>query len=696
MSSRPTASRAPVARRMPARGILVAAALVAVVVVVPAALFTGAASPLALGDTGALVRWGLPLVRALHDVAMAATVGLLLMAAMIVPEGRRSSRRVTATRYAAGAAAVWFVTACVGLVFSFSDLSSVRIGDPRFFEQFTTFLWQLDLMRVGAISAGVALVVAAGASFARTRAGMTWLFFLSVFGILPLALAGHAAGSADHDAAVNSLAFHLVGVALWVGGLIALLVLRPLLGKVVAVSVARYSTLAGWCFAFVALSGVLNAAIRVGSFSGLATSYGGLVIGKTVCLLLLGVAGWQQRRAIVDRLRENPGSRAAFARLATVEVVIMSVAIGMATVLARSAPPVAETPPTDADAAFSLTGYYAPPQLTAVRWVTTYRTEWLFTTVAVVAIGLYVAGMVRLHRRGDRWPVLRGVWWCLGWVVFLYAVDGAPGVYGRVVFSMHMTMHMVVSMGAPLLLVLGAPVTLALRTLKPRKDETLGPRELLLAVVHSRYLRVLGNPIVAALIFFLSLIVFYYSPLFELALRTHTGHVLMVTHFMLAGYLFAWVLVGVDPGPPKWAPSLRLVILFATLSFHAFFGVALMTGSSLLAPDFFNALHLPWLTDPLADQQKGGAIAWGIGELPTMLLALLVTLSWIRSDTATARRKDRQAERDDDAELRAYNARLAALAHRDRPESSSAPGAAGDDAAEDTVDHGRGQPTPGG
>ena len=693
MSSRPTAPRAPAATRVPARGILVAAALVAVGTVVPAALFTGAVAPLALGDTGPLVRWGLPLVRALHDVAMAATVGLLLMAAMIVPEGPRSARRVTATRYAAGAASVWFVTACIGLLLSFSDLSSEPIGRPGFFAQFTTFLWQLDLLRVGVISAGIALLVATGASVARTRGGMAWLLVLSLLGILPLALAGHAAGSVDHDAAVNSLGFHLVGVSLWVGGLIALLVLRPLLGRAVGVSVARYSTLAGWCFAFVALSGVLNAVIRVGTWSGLGSTYGGLVIAKTVCLLLLGAAGWQQRRAIVGRLRDNPGSRRAFVRLATVEVVVMSAAIGIGTALARSAPPVAEEPPGNAGPAFALTGYYPPPELTPIRWITTFRVEWLFTTVAVVAIGLYLAGVVRLHRRGDRWSVLRSVWWCFGWLVFLYAVDGAPGVYGRVAFSMHMTMHMVVSMGAPLLLVLGAPITLALRTLTPRKDATLGPREIVLAVVHSRYLRVLGNPIVAALIFFLSLVVFYYSPLFDLALRTHTGHVLMVTHFMLAGYLFAWVLVGVDPGPPKWAPSLRLLVLFATLSFHAFFGVALMTGSTLLAPDFFNALHLPWLTDPLADQQKGGAIAWGIGEFPTMVLALLVTLSWIRSDTATARRKDRQADRDDDAELRAYNQRLAALARGRRP---TAPATGDERAPGDTGSRTRNQPTAGG
>jgi putative copper resistance protein D len=135
----------------------------------------------------------------------------------------------------------------------------------------------------------------------------------------------------------------------------------------------------------------------------------------------------------------------------------------------------------------------------------------------------------------------------------------------------------------------------------------------------------------------------------------------MTTHFLLAGYLFAWVLVGIDPGPRRWSPPLLLVILFGTISFHAFFGVALTTGTTLLAPTFFEGLHLPWTVDLLADQRAGGAVAWGIGELPTLILALLVTLAWVRSDRAESTRVDRQADRDDDAELRAYNAHLGAL-----------------------------------
>jgi cytochrome c oxidase assembly factor CtaG len=135
----------------------------------------------------------------------------------------------------------------------------------------------------------------------------------------------------------------------------------------------------------------------------------------------------------------------------------------------------------------------------------------------------------------------------------------------------------------------------------------------------------------------------------------------MILHFLATGYLFAWVLIGIDPGPKKWPPLMLLVVLFATMSFHAFFGVVMTGSTTLLAPGFFEVIHLPWMTQPLKDQHEAGAIAWGIGEAPTLVLTLLVAVAWVRSDRAETRRTDRQADRDGDAALVAYNAHLAEL-----------------------------------
>ena len=636
---------------------------VVVAVVIPAGLLGGVfAAPVAgLPDPGQIVRWGLPIARAVHDLAAAGTIGLLVVAATIIPEASNTSRRITAARYASASGVVWVVAGLVGLVFSFASISGTRLTDPAFATQLQTFALQIEVLRVAVISSAMAFVVTTGAAIVRRRSAMVALAALGVLAILPLSLAGHAAGSGSHDTAVDSLALHMVSALLWVGGLLALAMLRPLLGTALAVSVQRYSKLAGWCFVAVAASGAANAWIRIGSIGNLASSYGALIILKVVALLALGVAGWQQRSRVVSRIAEDPLAGRLFARLALIELAVMSSAFALGTAISRSEPPVTGTP-LSLDPAFSLTGYPAPAgPLSGSGWLTVWSIDWLWLVVSVLAVALYLIGVRRMRARGDSWPVARTIGWVLGWAIFVWATCGAPGVYGRVLFSVHMLMHMTVSMAAPILMVLAAPATLALRTLTPRPDRTLGPRELLLGLLHSRFLTVIGNPIVAAAIFFGSLVAFYFSPLFELALRTHIGHVLMTTHFLMAGYLFAWVLVGIDPGPRRWPPSLRLVILFVTISFHAFFGVALTTGTSVLAPAFYHALHLPWTVDLLADQRNGGAVAWGLGELPTLILALLVTLVWVRSDAAETTRLDRQADRDDDAELKAYNAHLAAI-----------------------------------
>jgi putative copper resistance protein D len=138
----------------------------------------------------------------------------------------------------------------------------------------------------------------------------------------------------------------------------------------------------------------------------------------------------------------------------------------------------------------------------------------------------------------------------------------------------------------------------------------------------------------------------------------------MNLHFLLAGYLFSSVIMGIDPGVRRPAYPLRLLLLFATLSFHAFFGIALLSSTTLLAPDFYAELGRTWGASALTDQQTGGAVAWGVGELPTVLMALGVAVAWARSDEREARRRDRAADRDGDAELAAYNADLAARAAR--------------------------------
>jgi putative copper resistance protein D len=250
------------------------------------------------------------------------------------------------------------------------------------------------------------------------------------------------------------------------------------------------------------------------------------------------------------------------------------------------------------------------------------------------------------------------VLWIAGLLLLLWVTNGPINVYERYLFSVHMLGHMLLGMAIPVLLVLGAPITLALRTVRKRDDGSRGVREWLLLVIHSRVAGVLTNPLVAAGLFALSLWVFYYSPLFRWATEDHVGHTWMVIHFLVTGFLFAQVLVGIDPIPKRPPYPLRLLLLLATMAMHAFFGLSLVTGEALLLADWYGAMGRTWGLGPLADQQAGGGVAWSVGEIPTVVLAILVAVMWSRSDARDAKRQDRAADRDDDAELKAYNEML--------------------------------------
>jgi cytochrome c oxidase assembly factor CtaG/putative copper export protein len=632
-------------------------------------VYTGAFSNI-LMDPGPLTTRGLPVVRVVHDISASLTIGFLVLASVALPgqknvAGVVSYTQWSATRWAARSAAVWAATAIAGLFLTASNAMG-PVPSSVFTTQFVFFATELELGQ--SLVASIVCILIAFVTLLLSKR-VSWVAFatvMSILALLPLSLSGHAAGSDEHGNAVNSLAIHLIGVTVWAGGLTALILLRRRLKTALPVVVARYSVLAGWAFVAVAVSGTINAMLRLASPSDLLGGYGLLILIKIVVLVLLGLAGIWHRRRIIPQLVRQPERGSLFARLATAEVVLMAVAMGVSVALSRSAPPVSQEPVGPGDTRRGLLGFPFPEPVDAWRMLTSIHVDWLFLSAGVILACLYIAAVLRLRRRGDAWPVMRTVSWLAGCVGLIYTTSGGPGVYGAVHFSTHMIQHMGLMMFVPPLLVLGGPILLALRTLPKRHDASRGPREWILIVVHSRYLRVLSYPAVAGVIFAGSLVVFYYTDWFQYSLQTHQGHILMCFHFLASGYLFFWVLIGVDPGPARPSYPLRLILLLATLAFHAFFGLAIMSASDVLAIDWWHALGYTDTAALLADQQVGGGIAWGAGELPVVLVALMVVRQWVVSDERTAKRTDRTAERDDDAELRAYNERLMKIDDRDR------------------------------
>jgi cytochrome c oxidase assembly factor CtaG len=284
-----------------------------------------------------------------------------------------------------------------------------------------------------------------------------------------------------------------------------------------------------------------------------------------------------------------------------------------------------------------------------------------FASVIAVAFVLYTVAVLRLVLRGDRWPALRSLSFAAGLAITFAATCTGLAGYGMYLFSSHMIQHMILSLVAPIFLLLGAPITLALRALHPAAQGRTGPRELLLGLLHSRFALVVSSPLFTLPLFIVSLYGLYFTPLFDDLMRSTAGHDLMLAHFLGVGLLFFWPIMGVDPAPHRSGYVLRILELFAAMPFHAFFGVAVMMSSSLITTAF---AHPPvaWGISPTSDQATGGALAWAFGELPTVIVLLILFMQWSKSDEREARRRDRKADRDGDAELADYNAYLAGLA----------------------------------
>lgn len=619
-----------------------------------------------LPNPGPVTSYGLPFVRAAAEIVAVVAVGAFLLTAFFVPpqstgvldvDGYRSLRVGTAASTALA------VLSAVMVPLSISDVAGQPVSDFGPGE-----LWTLagEIETVNAwrwmafIAAGVAI-----ASRVVLRWSWTPLLVVgSVATLMPLALVGHSATGGAHDLGTNSLIIHLVSAALWAGGLVALLIHALRGGGYLDVAARRFSTLALWCYVAIGLSGIINALIRVQLSDLFTTRYGWLLVGKATALLVLGVLGYLQRRSAITALSEEPQNHRPLIRLAGMEAVIFAVTFGIAVGLGRTPPPppVNLNPsPVEVAIGYTLDG---PP--TPQRLMFDWRFDLIFGTAAIVFAITYLVGVRRLKARGDAWPVGRTIAWLSGCAFLLIATSSGVGRYMPAMFSMHMVAHMMLSMLVPVLLVLGGPITLLLRVLPAAgKGDPPGLREWVQLLLHSSFSRFLTHPLVATSLFIGGFYGLYLSGLYDAAVDVHAAHLAMNLHFLLSGYLFYWVVIGIDPSPRRLPPVAKLGIVLVSLPLHAFFGVILMGTKSILGEKFYSNLALPWRIDLASDQHMGGAITWATGELPLLVVMIALVVQWSRSDERLARRQDRAADRDDDADLAAYNAMLAKMAQLD-------------------------------
>ena len=591
----------------------------------------------------------------IFDVANTAlsvlVAGCLISLAFLLPEreGFLKNSAEKTQRFLFMFSGLWIVAALGNLLSTLAEIFESHLVDVLSGNILRSFITQVTLGKLLAYQVFAAIFVFVFSRLLRKTGGASWLLVVALSGSLAPIFQSHSSSQGSHGLAIGSLVIHVLALSFWMGAVFSFQIM-PASEKQLAFS--RVSNIALWSSIAVVGSGVTNAWTRLRLSQDWFTAYG-LMVGIKILLTLIVFF-------IASRVRKQISVN----RLLPLELTVITLIMGIGAVLNRFTPE--ETGATEFDKVRELVGISMPEAPTLSRVFFEYEANGLILGLLIFATALYIRGVVALARRGDRWPVGRTISFAIGISLLDYATSGGVGLYAHFSFQYHMIAHMILSMIAPIAIVLSAPITLALRTLPiGREKGERGLRGALLAALSSRATGVWTHPIVALAIFDGSLFALYFTPLFGELMSGHFGHMIMDLHFIAAGLLFFHVIVGIDPNPRKIHHLVRVVILLAAMSIHAFFSVALMSANNLIDGGYYQLLERPWATDLLSDQKAGAAIGWAMGEIPIVIALIATFIQWVRSDAREAKRADRRSKVD----LAEYNAYLEQLAARDEKEN---------------------------
>jgi len=603
-----------------------------------------------------LVELTLTLSKFTYLLSATLTIGFLLAIIFFAKNlhGHIRENHKTLRSKAGIAAWIWAAATVIYIVATLASVLDVSLLEALDFTTLRSFITQISLGKFLAIQLLGAVMVAIWVKRCQRITQATLVLLLALVALSAPIFQSHSASGGSHLMAIGTLLVHVVAITMWVGGLIVILISTEFDKKI---ALERFSRLAFWAAISVVVSGVINAWIRmnfVGSWQG---NYAVLLSMKIILTLLLLAFAAKARKILAGKIN----------KLIALESVVMLMTLFIGTLLSQSNPP---TRPGAVDPLESQVGLSFPGSPDLKTWVFEYQPDALTLALLIISLLLYLKGVRILHSRGDRWPLGRTISFVIGILIVNYAVNGAIGVYSHFGFSYHMIEHMILGMIAPIALVLGAPITLALRTLPAGRDsEEEGPRNILIRFLHSRYAKFMTNPVVALLIFDGSLFALYFTGLFGTLMGSHLGHLFMNLHFLLAGALFFHVIVGVDPNPNRPPNVVRMVILFAAMSIHAFFSIALMSATTLMDGGYYTSIGNPLNLDLLENQYAGGAIGWAMGEIPILIALTAAFIQWMREDKKETERIDRKAARasamGESDDLAKYNQFLAELARKE-------------------------------
>ncbi|GAA3579456.1 cytochrome c oxidase assembly protein [Nonomuraea rosea] len=554
-----------------------------------------------LPSAGPFTDWGLPVARFCVNLCAVGCLGTLLAAAVLAPA--TSPESAGCTRAAGWWALGWAASAAMSYLLTVSSIIPMPLADLLAFRELLSFGASSPQAQAMLLVLALATVLVPLTLLPRVPG---WVrLATAAFAILPPSYVGHAASSGDHDLAVSALLSHVLAVSIWVGGLAAVLVHFRRSGDL-ALVLARFSTIALCCFAAVAVSGLAGAWARLNTPADLYQSrYGQLLLAKVAVLAVLGWFGWTHRRRTVARAQER-SVRHTFARLAAGEVVVMTAAMGLAAALSRTPPPVSAGGHGDQALGYDLAPFTLGALFTEVR-----PDPAVLLLLALPAIG-YLLGVRRLAS----WPTSRTLAWYAGLALIAFVLVGGADGYARAMPSVQAVQHVVLSVVAPVLLCLGAPVTLVSRaTTATSQYGNVGERLLAWRGTHPALLLAACT---------LPGLLLYGTAWLPWSLSAHGPHLLTGLLFLLTGLLTFWVAAGVDPLPRPFPPAARGWLLAVVTVVQLALGAALLLGPPVAAGWYVVAAPAgaPGLLD---GQRLAGAV---FVLLPLPPIALLAVRLW--------------------------------------------------------------------
>lgn len=501
-------------------------------------------------------------------------------------------------------------------------------------------------------------IVALTAVFATRWTTLLVTLWASVIAVLAPIVVGHVLVGPSHDLGLDAAAIQALA-AYPLLGLLVVLAVQHLAGQSIHAATWRRLLI----FGAIAVPVILATDAVVTWFKLAGSGLFDSLTGQFISLRWLGLVALIGALFIAWRAYRNATTATRAGLVLTLGVVATSIWLAFTVTLTREPPPQFFVPTSISEI---FLGFDVPEPPTFGVLMSHWRLNLLITTLAVAAITAYLVALVVARRRGTTWPVGRTICWLLGWATVLFVINSGIGKYSAPHFGIHMLMHMSLNMVAPILLAMGGVVTLLLRAC--RADSPIHSlRNWITWVMAWRGMKLLYNPLLIFAMFVASFYVLYFTGLFETLMTYHWGHQLMNLHFLLVGFLYYSLIIGVDRTPRTLPHIARLGMALAIMPFHAFFGVILMNNETIIARDYYTILDMPW-ADLAAAQEMGGAVAWAGGEIPALIVVVALGLQWARQDKKEAIRRDRHIDSGRDTEYDDYNRMLARLGQRNTSE----------------------------